>query len=749
VSEPEVLAGRYRLERELARGGMGVVHLAWDERFDKRIALKVATPGLVGHEEFRARFRREAKIGDLLGQRTGFVRAFDWGELSDGRLYLAMDLVADARPLDLATGALDQRLERLLRATELVAQAHEQGVIHRDLKPQNFLQGPDGAIHLTDFGLAKLLADDQAQAAGDDVTLDDAATFASLKTQSGAAFGTPHYMAPEQFEDASRVDERADVFALGVMLFQALCGQFPFVASTPRGLARAHVRVELGQAAAPRPRDHLGSVAPDLDALAAEAIAVHPDRRVADARTFARRLRAWLALSDSLDHDQTTPPATPAPALPLDRRDEPLSKRQKKRQRKAQAKREREERRPQQPREDPTPQPMCTFAHECGQRAVAGGLCAGHRASIDRQPSHPRPASSTQPKAPAAPVGGFWEEVGCCLLALLALLGAGTLVYALVYDIGGWRSAVVTFSQDLYQSVLDDPSPAAEQSPREPGPAWFERLPATQRPSTPLPIGVVFGAGPGEYVNEADGSVLVWLPAGTFVMGSRGPYRDHAGPEEDEGPAHDVHLAEGRWIGKYEVTWGQYRRFCQHGAHSLPDTPAAREAPDDHPVTEVTWDDAVAYTRWAGLRLPTEAEWEYCARGTDERLHPWGDQEPLVGAAAPARGWWCNQEGDYLDDHSALAPVGSYPAGVSPFGAHDLAGNVWEWVQDSYHDGYQGAPTDGSAWDDIQSDSPQAKRVARGGGWASNFTTLRAPNRWARAPRDTDNVQGFRVARSR
>ncbi|MCO5168277.1 MAG: serine/threonine protein kinase [Planctomycetes bacterium] len=303
-----VLADRYVVERTLGRGGMGAVYEALDRKFGARVALKVAAATGAGHDEFKARFAREARIGHLLGRRRGVVRALDWGELPDGvRLYVAMDLVADARPLDLTSGTLDERLARLQRAAEIVADAHAQGVVHRDLKPANLLQGADGELYLTDFGLAK--------AAGDEAADPDGSAVTALVTQSGLGFGTPLFMAPEQFDDAKRVDARADVYALGVMLFVALTGEYPFPGATPATILLGQQRVLEGLSPAPTPAARRGDVPGALDRLCAEAIALRPEERLPAAADFVERLRAALGTPGapvSPGEAPTRPPAPPA-----------------------------------------------------------------------------------------------------------------------------------------------------------------------------------------------------------------------------------------------------------------------------------------------------------------------------------------------------------------------------------------------------------------------------------------------------
>ncbi|MBX3472675.1 MAG: protein kinase [Planctomycetes bacterium] len=289
------VAGRYLIERELARGGMGAVFVARDEKFSQRVALKLSEAGGGQVEQFEARFRREAELGNRLGRVEGFVRALDWGRV-DGTawLYLTMDLIEGARPLDLSSGARVDRLRRLRRAVAIVAAAHRQHVVHRDLKPANFLQAADGAVHLTDFGLSKVRGEAAVVADPADATTDDL-------TRTGTGMGTPLYMPPEQFEDAASVDERADVYALGVMLFFALTGRHPFPGGSFQTLWIAQQRVLDGKAPAPRPSAVDPDVPADLDALCAQALALRVEERLRTADDLLRGLDAALGPTQRLE----------------------------------------------------------------------------------------------------------------------------------------------------------------------------------------------------------------------------------------------------------------------------------------------------------------------------------------------------------------------------------------------------------------------------------------------------------------
>jgi hypothetical protein len=280
------IAGRYTIERVLGQGGMGSVYLASDEKFGARVAVKVASATGASYARFRARFVREARIGNRLGKERGCVRALDWGELDDHTLFLAMDLVEGARSLDLVTGTLDARLEKLAAAARLVALAHSQGVIHRDVKPQNFLEDERGAIWLADFGLAKVRGETE-----DDASPEDAADL----TRPGTSMGTPWFMPPEQFRDASNVDERADVYALGALLFLALTGKPPFEGRTPGEILLKQEHARQGLEPVPAPRARARDVPLALDALCVRAIALDPAERLASARELVLGIETYQA----------------------------------------------------------------------------------------------------------------------------------------------------------------------------------------------------------------------------------------------------------------------------------------------------------------------------------------------------------------------------------------------------------------------------------------------------------------------
>ena len=209
--------------------------------------------------------------------------------------------------------------------------------------------------------------------------------------------------------------------------------------------------------------------------------------------------------------------------------------------------------------------------------------------------------------------------------------------------------------------------------------------------------------------------------------------------QSSENPYHSVTVPAYK-IDKYEVTASEYKACVTASGCTAANTTSGCNynvaGKESHPINCVDWNQAKAYCTWAGKKLPTEAEWEKAARGTDGRKYPWGndvlDCNRAVHSVSPC-------------SNTATAAVGSKPAGSSPYGAEDMVGNVWERVEDDWHGDYTGAPVDGSAWVD---DPRGPSRVWRGGGWDIDDTRyLRASYRYYYDPTYRGNLYGFRCSR--
>ena len=227
-----------------------------------------------------------------------------------------------------------------------------------------------------------------------------------------------------------------------------------------------------------------------------------------------------------------------------------------------------------------------------------------------------------------------------------------------------------------------------------------------------------------ETVNQKDGSVLIEIPAGDFIMGS------NEGTSELK-PVHTVYLDK-YYLGKHEVTLGQYKKFCTETGRWLPEQPDWNQG-DDSPVVNVSWIDAKAYCDWAGLRLPTEAEWEKAARGCAGMKYPWGnDWNPSK----------CNSSGNG-DVYINTSPVGSNLLGASFYGICDMIGNVWEWCNDFYAWNYYTI----SPITNPKGQASGPNRVLRGGCWYTTPLYMHAYDRSSDDPERRDSGTGFRVAK--
>ncbi|MGB0389190.1 MAG: formylglycine-generating enzyme family protein [Ardenticatenaceae bacterium] len=292
---------------------------------------------------------------------------------------------------------------------------------------------------------------------------------------------------------------------------------------------------------------------------------------------------------------------------------------------------------------------------------------------------------------------------------------------------------------------------------------------ATEVPPTATP-----GLGIGSTMVGQDGMILLYVPKGEFLRGSKEADAD-ANDDGREYPQRSIYL-DAFWIDQTEVTNEMFSRFVDETGH---ETHAEKEGtgwvydaspdfwtrtdganwqhphgPDSnldglekHPVVQISWNDAKAYCQWAGRRLPTEAEWEKAARGPHGRTYPWGNEDVadnllnLCHKNCP----WSGRIDSIDDGYELTAPVGTYPDGASPYGALDMAGNVWEWTADWYDpDYYKDAPERNP-----QGPATGKHRAVRGGSWYFNETHfVRAGYRGRDFPAFRFDLYGVRCARS-
>ncbi len=218
-----------------------------------------------------------------------------------------------------------------------------------------------------------------------------------------------------------------------------------------------------------------------------------------------------------------------------------------------------------------------------------------------------------------------------------------------------------------------------------------------------------------------NGAKMVWVPAGQFEMGSS----DGAA---DERPVHRVQISKGFWLSKTPVTIAQWKRYCGETGTALPEEMLSPT--DDYPMWGASWEDAEAYCRYFGLSLPTEAQWEYAARGPQGRLYPWGDRWDSTLC--------CNEDNPGPDGFNC--PVGSHPDGASWCGALDMAGNLSTWCADWYSESYYA----NSPAVDPQGPETGAERVQRGSYFWGNADDCRSARRSSDDPANRDGSGSVR-----
>lgn len=709
---PGAWVDEFRLLRELGRGGMGAVFEVEDTA-GRRLALKVAIGG--DNPRRNLRLKREGEITAALNH-PGIVRIHAGGTCDNGLPYLVYELVPGCRTLDQVWPELTlvEKVETLRDAARALGHAHQAGVIHRDIKPENLLVDEAGRVRVADFGLA----------GGAGLGMDRV-------TREGTFLGTPPYAAPEQLMGCTgEVGAHSDVWSLGVVLYEALTGVLPFLGESLRDQIRL-----VCHTTPLRPREREASIPSDLESVILCALSPDQRDRYANADEFADELDRYLAGREVEARTQFNPTQTLAFRLSLSAGagllamiflglvlfGEPT---------------------PALISSAPrgwTAAPVVSGsvsgqAQDGLEVSVAGkpvGLDASGAFSVDLELSEgrhtvevalsrdgelvssERRTIQVDRSAPTLRwIGPNRDEVSAREVVRVAGVVEDTASPWVEVSIQG-ESLGRFASGEAFQShlplqpgenqiqlVVRDAAGNTTRSTRSVWlpPAWYsERSPKSRAP-LPLPAGVVFGQQPGEYLLRRDGTTLVWVHperhqalralagvTGTFYLNGRRVTR----------------LSRGYFLSKYEVTWGQFETFCRQ--ENVPLARPAFDVSEDHPVHGVTWSDAVAYSKWAGGRLPTEAEWEYAAASSRNRAYPWGDKAEL--AAANLLG--------VADGFERTSPVGSNRRDRSRVGCFDMGGNVSEWTADVF----AALPRGPEALIDPQGPATGPERVVKGGSY--------------------------------
>ncbi|HGY91482.1 MAG TPA: hypothetical protein ENK43_09950 [Planctomycetes bacterium] len=755
--------GPFTLIEELGRGGQGVVYLAEDVRLGRRVALKVLNLGGRKADDVLVRFRREAEVGARLGH-PNICTVYEVGQ-SEGTAWIAMEYVEGESLSALIkrdVGCPDREtVTQRLRLIETVARAlhvaHEAGVIHRDIKPGNIMIRMTGEPVILDFGLAR-----------------DERTAQPDLTRTGAVFGTPSYMSPEQLAGATTpLDRRTDIYSLGVTLFQAVTGQRPFDRSTTDALVHAVLNEGL-----PNPRRINSAISGDLAQVLRTACESDLNRRYASALSLAEEIRCVL------EHRpiQARPLSWPSKLARWRRRNPRLalslaslalalvalaglavySARTEKalrldvernwndRRRTADLKRVRD-------LEHAYASDLWPMDSDFPNRA--SGWIEEATAVLARREDDERALRAMGPPP--------WEDVETAFFgALLTELTEGLPKLeeklkeverrkALCSSLAAKSLGDERWRPLRNEGGLGDAYPGLTLAPQ------WDLVPLRRNPTSRLWEFWLVSSGDEPRLDSATGRwvmkpetglVMVLVPGAEFLMGAA---EDEPG-ERDERPAQVVRL-EPYFISAFEVTQAQWMRYHDGANPSYYYPGKTSESGESfsliHPVEFMDHDAAVEAARRMGLRLPTEAQWEYACRAGTRTLWSCGSDVEDLGAFANFAGQECPKRLQsrnpafalHKDRHVIHAPVGSYePNG---FGLFDMHGNVWEWCAERYARSYEGVahrPGDGR-------EIPEGTEpifVIRGGGFAHPASMGRSSDRNLSGGAAKHRDLGFRPVRS-
>ena len=607
------IIGSYELTKRLGSGTFGTVWLARNQATGWLRAIKLANDPQVVHQ-----FKTEAATLDRL-RHPHIVQVYEFIDDADRPGIIFEYIEGGDLSKRLKEGPLpwQEAVRIALETLEALQAAHGAGLIHRDIKPSNILVTDEGHVKVADFGLVSA-----AERAGSLLVSQEEGGTSSIA-------GTAHYMAPE-YDEGARPSPQADLFSLGVVLYQCLTGKLP------RGAVRL-------------PSQLVDDCPESLDGAVMALLEVDPGDRPTSAGEAYEMLSS--ALQEGLRAQQEARERQEAE----ERRAREAEEQREKEAAAAQARREREAREAREQRERAT-----------ADRGASGG--------------------------PVSP-----------LLRDRRLHIAAAMVAAVVVVAGILSSAL----RD--RETPPDPKRVAQATSGMGKPEGESSGDARSSP----------GSRAGEETTGADGGTYVWVPPGEFMMGSE--------RYDEEKPVHRVRITRGFWLGKHEVTNAQYRAFCEATGKTFPEKSAQG---DDQPVVYVSWSDAKDYCDQYRLALPTEAQWEYAARGPEGHKYLWG-------------GKWDSKKCCNTDNRGpggSTFPVGSFPDGASWCGALDMAGNVWEWCSDWYDKSYYAS----SPETDPAGPATGGASVVRGGGWGLNAGNCRTAYRDWNGPAGQNSYYGFR-----
>jgi serine/threonine-protein kinase PpkA len=748
----QAVSKRYEIIRQLGRGGMAVVYLARDNRLERDVAMKLLPQELTFDENFAQRFIREARISAKLSH-PNIIQIHDVDSES-GFYYYTMAFIdgVSLGQIIRQKGALNPRIiARLgIQVCFALQHAHEKGVIHRDIKPENILINKKRQPIVVDFGIAKAITDTKLSVAG-------------------AFIGTPQYMSPEQIK-GDEVDSRSDIYSLGCLLYEMAVGRPPFNDSEHTSLIYKQVHSIPDSPHAVTPE-----VPAALSGIIMQALAKNPKNRPQSAAELGKMLHEAFFAGTASAENHLQKPESPASAP--NRMDSVPE----------QPVREKAESTVLMPGASPD---FVRKKRDDTAIAPSSGENTQVRGDFESKGNIPHSDKNIeQDMTPPEKKGKkriLYGIIGTALLGITALVFYKAIPSFLHNSQPEQRSARVVIpekkqaqqelegtshvqepsqSQKNQESQSSSTGNASAMKPDElknnsPEPivsgsvAKGEDSPNHQKiepkenrnisPATPQkkpapsePPKVVIKSEPVKQeeriiekpVQKPAAKVtaqIIWMdiPGGTFTMGEN---------PGDNGPAHTVTVSSFE-ISRDEITVKQYAVFLASTGHEKPLEWETQIENPERPVVFVSWYDAAAFAKWAGGRLPAEAEWEYGAKGAQEGApYPWGNDSPEGRANyrhpfEKGAGWT-----------KYLMKPGMFPP--NRFGLNDMAGNVWEWCED-----WDGKYTEAAAVNPSGPSAGQA-RIIRGGAWNSGGSQIRTSMRGRDVPSGREPHIGFRIAR--
>jgi formylglycine-generating enzyme required for sulfatase activity len=694
--------GRFLLVERLGSGGAGVVWRGFDPWLGRFVALKTLAPDVAGGPGGE-RFLREARTAARL-RHPGIAAVHEVGVL-EGQPYYTMDLVAGVT-LEVwrRTHSDPREIARVgAKLARALHEAHQSGIIHRDVKPSNVIVGQDGSPVLVDFGLAREVAG------------------ADLITETGVLVGTPAFMSPEQASGArTALDARTDVYSLGATLSFALTGSLPVEAAELPVLV---AKIASGETVSPRARRH--DVPAELEAIVLMATARRPDERYASALALAEDLEAFVAGAPTLAVS-TGGFARRLARLVRSRRGLLVAT-------------------------------VCLAALGVGM-AIADLSARSRLGIVIDSPREDETVFADEVVRVTGRVTGARPSVWIRVNDVAAReSGRFAVLWVPTFESPELR-VVATGSDGSRAAATRRVRVDAHEA------QWFVDMPPGERPA--LPPGMrAFGLPRVYRWTSRRGVVIemVHVPPGPFFMGPRpGEFcppgvvaHVHPMPRAYWISRTEITLAQYRVF--CEDTGTPLPR-----PPSKPGWPTDNES---HPVVTLTWTEADLFCKWAGggLRLPTEPEWEKAARGggaDNARNYPWGDENPALVCKAnfcdrgspllrdPAHHAWAVLDDERpieVDDQSPFtSDVTAFPTDESPFGAHGMAGNVAEMCDDWYEEAAYVRYASGDL--SPPREGPFSLKVVRGGAWGLPWWNCKVATRNSPVALSTrSDYVGFRV----